>query len=53
MNIATHYTLKVDHCGPYANECGGGEGDNCQKEKAGWGGGGRGRGGRGVEEGIE
>lgn len=23
-NTATHSSLKVDHCGPYANECGGG-----------------------------
>lgn len=23
-NTATHSSFKVDHCGPYANECGGG-----------------------------
>lgn len=26
MNTATHSSCKVDHCGPYANECGGGSG---------------------------
>lgn len=51
-NTATHSSCKVDHCGPYANKCGGGsEGvDNGkegkkQRENAGW--------GRGVEEGIK